>query len=161
MPSLCLRLEISRNFRPGLPWRDLVAPEPADAKLLADLDLSHWVIGKRKPRLGDTAFGGDARPAAALSPGLFPAARAESDRLVPGHLSPLKNGSTAPACPASSLLLAASAGSGSRNGSVPAGWFGSALRPTSLARLRKNPLILLTNREMIRYQKRQRRRVES
>ena len=64
MPSLCLQLEISRNSHPGLPWRDLVAPEPADAKLLVDLDLAPWVIGKRKPRLGDTAFGQDARPEA-------------------------------------------------------------------------------------------------
>ena len=64
LPSLCLRLEISRNSHPGLPWRDLIAPEPADTKLLVDLDLVHWVIGKRKPHLGDTTFGQDARPEA-------------------------------------------------------------------------------------------------
>ena len=74
-------------------------PEPADAKLLVNLDLAPWVIGKPKPRLGDTTFGEAARPAAALSPGRFPTARPESERLVPGHLLPLQNGSTPPACP--------------------------------------------------------------
>ena len=148
MPSLCLQLEISRNSHPGLPWRDLIAPEPADAKLLVNLDLVHWVIGKRKPRLGDTTFGEAARPAAALSPGRFPTARLESERLVPGHPLPLNNGSTPPACPASSLLLAASAGRRFPQWSRP----GQLVRigppaQVVLAGLRKNPLTLLPNRE--------------